>query len=54
MLFVRHVARTLGEVWLYCWDNDRIWPLLLILMLLAAGFLAGGTAVLTPFIYSIF
>jgi hypothetical protein len=54
MLFLKHLARLLGEVGAFAWHNKAWWivPLVLVMLVLALVVFFGQTA--APFIYTLF
>lgn len=54
LLALRHGVRLLKDLAAYSWANEVWWPLPIVLVLLAVGFLALTTQVVTPYIYTLF
>jgi hypothetical protein len=54
VLFVRHLARLLGDLGKYAWRRKAWWLIPLVLMLLAAAALVTVGQVAAPLIYTLF
>ncbi|MBI2876889.1 MAG: hypothetical protein HYY20_08410 [Candidatus Tectomicrobia bacterium] len=53
-LALKHFLYLLKDLVAYSWVNEVWWPLPLVLIIMAIGFLALTTQVATPYIYTLF
>lgn len=53
-LALKHLGRLLKDLVAYSWINEVWWPLPVVFILLAVGFLALTTQFATPYIYTLF
>jgi len=54
MVFIRHFWRLMRDLATYCWWQEVIWPLPVLLLLLLAALAAVSSAAVAPYIYTLF